>query len=220
MTRREFIATAAAAAAAPPASPGQLRVPVHQVTNTRADLTPEQLRRFSSSIWPEAVRDFGRCGVEIQSSQSSGEIGRSPGARPVFKGLKRGVINLVVTDRIPISWDYGRGLTGLSTRYEGYDLCIIALNYAHAHQIPIVSVNTCVHELLHVLLQDIYISDPTGWRRTQREFRIDWYATRLWLFKDGVVVRQAAQAYLERVRSPTGQSADTRSAGLWPQDPC
>jgi hypothetical protein len=33
---------------------------------------------------------------------------------------------------------------------------MIALNYAHAHKIPLVAVNTCVHELLHALLQDIY----------------------------------------------------------------
>jgi hypothetical protein len=109
MTRRQFIATAAAAAAAPSVSPGPLIVPVHQVTNTRADLTPEQLRRFSSNMWPEAVRDFRRCGIELQSSQSSGKIGRSPGARPVFKGLKRGLINVVVTDLVPMTWDYGRG---------------------------------------------------------------------------------------------------------------
>lgn len=204
MTRRQFIVTAAAVAAAPSVASGPLIVPVHQVTNTRADLTPEQLRRFSPSMWPEAVRDFRRCGIELQSSESTGEIGRSPGARPVFKGLKRGVINLVVTDRIPMTWDYGRSLTGLSTRYEGYDLCMIALNYAHAHQIPIVSVNTCVHEILHVLLQDIFVNDPRGWRRSQREFRVDWYATRLWLFKDSAVVRQAAQAYLERLREDAG----------------
>ena len=58
----------------------------------------------------------------------------------------------------------------------------------------------CSPRPVHVLLQDIFVNDPKGWRRSQREFRVDWYATRLWLFKDSALVRQAAQAYLERVR--------------------
>lgn len=79
----------------------------------RAKLTAQQLRRFSSDIWPEAVRDFGRCGMQLQARDAGGEIGRTAGDRPVFKGFERGainmVINMVLTDRIPMYWDNGRG---------------------------------------------------------------------------------------------------------------
>jgi hypothetical protein len=34
-----------------------------------------------------------------------------------------------------------------------------------------------------------------------REFRIDWYATRLWLLHDGAGVRESARTYLERLRA-------------------
>jgi hypothetical protein len=201
MTRRDFVSTTAAAAAIPSISQAPLIVPVHLVMDTRAKCTPEQLRRFSSSIWPEAVRDFRRCGLQIQSTQRTGEIRRSPAGRPVFTGLQHGVINLVLTDHIPMEWDNGRALLGVTTRSDGYHLCMVALGYAHGHQIPFLSVNTCVHELLHVLLQDIFVSRPKGLPGHGREFRIDWYATRLWLFHDGAAIRKSAQAYLSRLQT-------------------
>jgi hypothetical protein len=118
----------------------------------------------------------------------------------VFAGLEHGVVNLVITDHVPLQWDNGRGLAGVSTRRDGYDLCLIALSYAHSHQVPFVSVNTCVHELLHVFFEDILVSRPEGLPRAGREFRIAWHATRLWLFQDGAAVRKAAQAYLKGLR--------------------
>ena len=78
---------------------------------------------------------------------------------------------------------------------------MVALDYAHGHQIPFLAVNTCVHELLHVLLQDIFEVHPKGLPGYEREFRIDWYATRLWLFHDGAAIRKSAQTYLDRLRS-------------------
>ena len=175
-----------------------LIVPVRRVIDSRAKCTTAQLRRFASNIWPEAVRDFQRIGIQLQGSEVTGEVRRSPGDRPVFKGLDRAAINLVITDLIPMKWAQGQGLAGVSTQYEGYQLSVIALDYAHGHQIPFVSVNTCVHELLHVLLQDIFEMRPKGLAGYQREMRIDWYATRLWMFHEGAVVRAAAQAYLAR----------------------
>jgi hypothetical protein len=77
---------------------------------------------------------------------------------------------------------------------------MVALNYAHCHQIPLLSVNTCVHELLHVLLNDIVESRPHGLPGEMREFRIDWLATRLWLFHDGGTIREAARTYAGRLR--------------------
>ena len=178
-----------------------LRVPVRQVFDGRAKCTAEQLQRFATSIWPEAVRDFKRCGIQLESTEVRGEVRRSPAGRPIFVGLANRVINLVVTDSIPLDWDNGRGLTGVTTRYDGYHLCMIALNFAHGHQIPFFSVNTCVHELLHVLLHDIFQPRPKGLQGEAREFRIDLYATRLWLFHDGLMIRKATRAYLDRLQT-------------------
>ena len=78
---------------------------------------------------------------------------------------------------------------------------MVALQYAHGNQVPFLSVNTCVHELSHVLLQDIFVSQPKLLQTAGREVRIDWYATRLWLFHDGAAIRESAQAYLDRLQS-------------------
>jgi hypothetical protein len=71
----------------------------------RTKCTPEQLRRFWWRIWPEAVRDFNRGGIQLQCTDAKGEIRLSAGDRPIFVGLQRGVINLVLTDHIPMAWD-------------------------------------------------------------------------------------------------------------------
>ena len=197
MTRRQFISTAGAAVI-PCSATIPLIVPVRLVMDSRAKSTPAQVRRFSASIWPEAVRDFKGGGIELQSTQVTGAVGRSPGDRPVFTGLDPGTINFVITDHIPMKWAQGKGLAGVSTQYDGYRLSMVALDYAHGDQIPFVSVNTCVHELLHVLLQDIFEVRPKGLADYEREIRIDWLATRLWIFHDGSAVRAAAYAYLNR----------------------
>ena len=209
MTRRNFIWTGAAAAAGlsvwlrsstTAAAVSPLIVPVHRIIDTRANCTSEQVARFESNIWTQAVRDFERCGIRLETTEAKGQIRRSPADRPIFEGLQRGVINLVVTARIPLHWDRGRGQAGVTTLYEGYHLCLIALEYAHPHQAPFVSVNTCVHELLHAMLQDIFVSRPTWFEVSQRELRIDWYATRAWLFHDGGAIRRSAEDYLARLR--------------------
>lgn len=78
---------------------------------------------------------------------------------------------------------------------------MIAIPFAHGNQIPFLSVDTCVHELLHTLFQDIFVSRPKWYQSDGREFRSDWYATRLWLFHDGAAIRESAQACLDRLRS-------------------
>src|SRR5262249_45742607 len=147
-----------------------LVVPVHRVMDSRAKCSAQELRRFWWSVWPEAFRDFSRCGIKLQSTDGAGEIRRSPGDRPIFVGLQRGALNLVLTDHIPMHWDNGRGLSGVTTIYEGCHLCVIALSNAHGHQIPFVSVNTCVHEILHALLQDIFLSRPKWFQTGEHEF--------------------------------------------------
>lgn len=188
-----------AAGAQPP-----LLIPVHRVMDSRARHTPDRLRRFNLDVWPEAVRDFNRCGIQFLHTQVDGEIKRSPAGQPVFSGIRRGVINLVVTDRVPMDWDSARALAGVSTLHQGHALSLIALHYAHAHRVPFLSVNTCVHELLHVLLQDIFVDRPGWFRAGRREVRVDWVATRLWLFRQGEQIREPAAACLRRLQDQNG----------------
>ncbi len=204
ITRREFVRTAGAASVvstAQAAAPARLQVPVHRITDARARCTPEQYRDFWSGVWPEAVREFSRAGIDLQTTDGPGEVKRTPSDQPDFVGLRRGVINLVLSGHIPMKWDLARALPGISTIHQGYHVCMIALRYAHGNQVPYMSVNTCVHELLHALLQDIYVSGPKWYQSRERELRIDWCATNLWLFRDGAAVRNSAQAYLLRLRS-------------------
>src|SRR5450631_2587572 len=157
VTRRHFIWTAAAAVSRP-AAPARLPIPVHRIMDSRARCTQEQLHQFWSSIWPEAARDFGRGGMELQTTDGPGEVKRSPADKPIFVGLQHGVINLVLTDHIPMKWDSGRASAGVTTIHDGYHVCLIALQSAHGNQVPFFSVNTCVHEILHALLGDVFVS--------------------------------------------------------------
>jgi hypothetical protein len=209
MTRRDFFLAASAAASAASGAQAPLLLPVHRVMDIRTKCTPERLNRFWWRVWPEAVRDFSRCGIQLQCTDAKGEIKLSPGDRPIFVGLEPGVINLMLTDHLPMAWDKARSLAGMTTVYEGYHLCVIALSYAHGHQVPFLSTNTCVHEMLHLLLQDVFVKRPKWYQVNEREMRADWYATRLWLFQDGGAIRQSAAVYLERLRS--GKSAFTRA---------
>jgi hypothetical protein len=104
-----------------------------------------------------------------------------------------------------MDWDNGRALAGATTVHEGYHLCVIAMSYAHGHRIPYLSTNTCVHELLHALLQDVFVSHPKWYQSDEREFRDDWYGTAMWLFHDGSTVRESAQAYLKRLGTGGGR---------------
>jgi len=199
MTRRNFLSIALAQAprSSPPA---RLLVPLHRIIDARAENPPERVQRFWPSLWSEAVLDFRRGGIDFEISDGPGEVRRSPADNPIFVGLRRGAINLVVTDSVPMYWDAGRALAGVTTIHEGYHLCLIALRYAHGNQVAFFSVNTCVDELLHALLQDIFLKPLKWYQVGGREFRVDWYATRLWLFHDGEAIRKSGEVYLRRLR--------------------
>src|ERR1019366_7777140 len=107
MTRRDFISVAAAAAV-PSSAPARLAVPLHRIMDARAKNPPDLVRRFWPGLWAEAVRNFRSGGIDLQASDGPGEVRRSPGDRPLFVGLRRGVLNLVLTDYIPMYWDSGR----------------------------------------------------------------------------------------------------------------
>lgn len=192
MTRREFLSMAPLAGVVPTDSQAEVRLPVNIVQDKRASLSSRQLDYFWSSIWAEAVRDLGWCGIEPQMSTRTGDIWRPPGRQPVVSGLVHRAINLIITDQIPVEWDGGRALSGVAMFYRGFEMCVLALNRAHGHLIPLISVNSCIHELLHVLMCDIYEPRPAGLLGEAREFRIDCYATRLWLLHDGAAIREAA----------------------------
>ena len=162
-------------------------------------MSPEQGNVFWRTVWPETIWDFSRIGIDLQTTDGPGEVRRSAADKPIFIGLRRGVINLILTGHIPIYWDNGRALPGVTTIYEGYHVCMVSLPYAHGHRIPFLSVNTCVHELLHALFQDIFVSQPKWFQAGAREFRIDWYATRLWLSHDGDAIRKSTEKYLNRL---------------------
>jgi hypothetical protein len=198
MTRRNFL-TIAASAATPAGTPVRVGVPVHRIMDSRAQNPPKQIARWPG-LWSEAVRTYRQGGIDLQVTDGPGEVRRSPADNPIFVGLRRGVINLVVTDSVPMYWDAGRALAGVTTILEGYHVCVIALRYAHGNQVAFLSVNTCVHEMLHALLQDVFEKPPKWYQMGGREFRVDWYATMLWLFHDGAAVRKSAEGYLRRLR--------------------
>jgi hypothetical protein len=201
-TRREILGTLPATLAAA-AAPSTVTVPVDILFDKDAHLSDWGVRGFWS-LWAEAVRDFGWCGVRFQTRVREAGMWRPPNRQPVISGLGAGVLNVVVTNSIPEMWDNGRILRGVTTLYRGHHLCMIAMNFAGRNRMPLVALNTCTHELLHALMGDIFELAPGGARGQSRELRIDWLATRLWLFHSGRGVRESARAYVERLRAKDG----------------
>jgi hypothetical protein len=196
-TRRGFLAAAAAWGRAD----APLVIPVHRVTDRHAQCTRAEWQRYWGAVWPEAVRDLGRCGIALDCTSTQGEIRPSPGGLPMFAGLRHGVLNLVVTSRVPPAWDQGRSLAGLTTLHQGFCLCLNAVRFAHPHQAPYLSVNTTMHELLHALLGDVFVDRPKWYESARRETRTDWLATRVWLSREGSAVRRAAGEFLRRLKT-------------------
>lgn len=173
-------------------------MPVLRLLDKNARSNAAQVRQFYSMVWDQADRDFRQCGVMLQTVERTCEIRKHVSGHPRFEDLDRSMVNVVLTDSIPLDWDNGRGLAGVATIYEGCHLCVIAMNYAHPHRIPLVAVNTLVHELLHIFFQDIFVARGGLIHSQTHEFRVDWYATRLWLFGASDVVRESTAEYLAR----------------------
>ena len=192
-SRRALLAMPLAAAAAAQAA---VTVPVRVVIDKRAKFSADRLA-YWRGIWDQAWGDFASVGVRLEATKAAGEIKRSPGDRPIFVGLDQSMLNVVVTDHVPMKWDQGRALRGVAFRYDGYDTVLIALNYAVRHQVPFFSINTCEHELLHVFLGDIFEKPPGGVKGQWREYRIEGYGSRMWLFHSGALVRDRARRYAE-----------------------
>jgi len=180
LTRRSMLASAAMLETAVPVR-AALTIPVHHLIDAGAGLAPVRLIWFRSTPWAEAARDFRQLGIAFTVTESSHAVQRTPGRMPRFEGLVRGALNFAVTHQLPLAWDAGRGVAGVATMHDGFHVAVAALDHAHAHRILWLAVNTCTHELLHVLLGDIFERRPPGWRRAWREARIDAVSTRLWL---------------------------------------
>lgn len=205
MHRRQLLQGALSPALWAQSGDTPVEVPVLCLTDALARTKPEAVRAFRTGVWDEAVRTFADCGVHLRVTERAGEILKYPSSRPRFIGLERGQVNVVLTDTIPLDWDNGRQVAGGSTIYEGYVVCVIAMKLARRFGVPLLAMNTVVHELLHVFLGDVF--EPRGGRlrRYGREGRVDWKATRMWLGGDGAPLRAAARAYLDRMeRLPKG----------------
>ena len=198
ISRRQLLA-ASLALPLRAAAPAPLTLPIHHILDRTAKCRAHEIRNFWSSIWPQAVTDLTHCGLAIQLTTVEAEVARPPSRQPIIGGLMPATLNLVITDRIPVQWDHGRGIAGLTTLYRGYHVCMVALTSAHAHRIPFVATNTVTHELLHALTLDIFENRPPGLRGQTRELRIDTLATRLWLLNDGSGVRPKATEYLQKL---------------------
>jgi hypothetical protein len=207
MKRRAFLgATAFLAAGAEPDRAEHVEIPVLRIVDRNAHANASG---FISTIWKEAGQVFGRGGITLRVADGPGEVLQYPSGRPRFRCVDRSRINVVLTDRVPLDWDKGRSLAGVSALYEGFCICVISMNEAHGNQIPFLAVNTVVHELLHVLLEDVFRDRTSAFHGQSAEARVDLHATRLWLFGGDETVRESAKVCLERLAKG---ARETRSA--------
>ena len=205
MTRRRAVgATALLTAVYAAGDEPNLEIPLLRITDKYARAGAAKRSQFLAGIWREAEQVFARGGMALRAIDRQGEVLQYPSGRPLFRCLDRSMINVVLTDRVPLDWDKGRSLAGVSSLYEGFCLSVISIEEAHGNQIPFLSVNTVVHELLHVLLQDVFRDRTSLIHGQSAEARVDLHATRLWLFGGDETVRESARVCLERLNRMPG----------------
>jgi hypothetical protein len=176
-----------------------VEVPVLRLVNRNIASTAAELQQFCATVWDQAARAFRTCGVELRTVQRIGDIRQYPSGRPRFLGLERTMLNVVLTDTIPLDWDNGRSLSGVTTIYEGYHLSVVALKNAYANRLPFLAVNTVVHELLHVFRGDIFVRRGSLLNGADREAAVDWQATQIWLSGGAPGLKDCARAYVQRL---------------------
>jgi hypothetical protein len=203
MTRRQLLGGALTGYPLLYGSVSAIKVPVLRLLNRNIGCTPAEVQQFYATVWDEAIRDFRSGGVELRTVQRTGEVRQYPGGRPRFLGLERKMLNVVLTDTVPLDWDNGRALPGVTTIHEGYHLSVIALKNAYANRLPFLAVNTVVHELLHVFRGDIFVRRAGLLNGIDREAAVDWQATQLWLFGEEAGVRKRVQAYVQQLVNGT-----------------
>jgi hypothetical protein len=124
--------------------------------------------------------------------------------------MDRNMLNVVLTDTVPLDWDNGRSLSGATTIYEGYHLSVVSLKNAYPNRLPFVACNTVLHELLHVIRGDIFVPRSGLLNGADREAAVDWQATRLWLLGGAPGLKLCAQRYVQRL---TNNTVSTRLNG-------
>ena len=118
MTRRDLLGLLAPAALQAAADP-RVVVPIHRIVDARVKNPPNWPK-----LWNEAVQDFRQGGIDFQISDGPGEVRRTAADNPNFIGLKGRAINVIATDTLPMYWDGGRALAGVSTIHDGYHICM------------------------------------------------------------------------------------------------
>ena len=201
ITRRHVLAGAFCGAHLSDASDSLIEVPVLRVLNRHMECSATEVRQFAAKVWDEAARTFRSCGVCLRTIDRQGEIHYYPSGLPRFSSLERGMLNVVLTDRIPLVWDNGRSLAGVATVHEGYHVSVIAMKRAYPNRVPVIAVNTVVHEMLHVFCGDIFQRRTSLIHEYHREALVDWLATRLWLLERGTDIRRSAEMYVLRLAS-------------------
>ena len=64
--------------------------------------------------------------------------------------------------------------------------------------------------MLHVFLGDIFEKPPGGLQGQWREYRIEAYGSRMWLFHRGAYVKDGALKYAERLRQTHAEIPEAR----------
>jgi hypothetical protein len=201
LTRRQFLGTPLAAPVIGCCSTSLIEVPVLRLLDKNAALSSTEIQAFYDTVWDEAARLFQSCEVALRTIEKVGEIRRYPSGRPRFLGLERNMMNVVLTETVPLAWDNGRSLCGLTTIYEGYHLSVLALRNAYPNRLPILAVNTVVHEMLHVLRGDIFVRRAGFLNGADREAAVDWQATQLWLVGGLRGLKEWANRYVQALRN-------------------
>ena len=109
------------------------------------------------------------------------------------------MLNVVLTRTVPMEWDNGRSLSGVTTIYEGHHVSVISLKNAYQNRLPFLAVNTVLHELLHAIRGDVFLPRSGLLSGADREAAVDWQATWLWLFGGAPGVKQYARLYVQRL---------------------
>src|SRR5438270_14036321 len=117
MTRRELFSMVLFAVVRRPAP---LTLPVHIVQDSAAKLGPKVLRRFWNVTWPEALRNLAFAGIRVQTTFEHADMWKPDFRPPIIGGVQKGVLNLVLTNRIPDEWDRGLAINGVTTLYRGF----------------------------------------------------------------------------------------------------
>jgi hypothetical protein len=199
VNRRQWIGSAlfgACTARGAQPAPAALEIPVQVVVNKLAKWSQAERDSFRSNVWNEAVQVLRKCGIVLRTVEHEGEIHKYPSGPPRIVGLGYKVLNIVLTDTIPMAWDNGRGVAGVATVYEGYHLTLISILASHGNRVPFLHVNTLVHELIHMFFEDFYLPREGRLSGQAHEHVIDWHATRMWLFSDDGAVKQSAFQYI------------------------